>query len=227
MGLIVIVGLVWMLWAYRTGRPLKLILSPQEAALLRAHWWQAARRELMAWIVVTGIGFAVFAQPLADMQLSRDRYFWMVWSSLLLFSRMAIWVSVIVLIAGYTIGIAAYILGHPLYSPATVMIPFAMCVIAIIIRCVFTFLYVSAPRKEQLQTMAYPLYLRTPEWNQKRKEALRRAGYRCELCGVRESLDVHHKTYVRRGDEWPEDLVALCGRCHEREDEIRRRHLVS
>lgn len=61
-------------------------------------------------------------------------------------------------------------------------------------------------------------YMESAEWQLARAPVLKRAGGRCERCGRRARLDVHHKTYVRRGHELPTDLVALCRRCHERAD---------
>ena len=60
----------------------------------------------------------------------------------------------------------------------------------------------------------YGQYLRSPGWKQRRQVALDRAGGFCEDCGARTSLDVHHRTYKRKGNERPEDLVAVCRRCH-------------
>ena len=41
------------------------------------------------------------------------------------------------------------------------------------------------------------------------------AGYRCEQCGARDRLDVHHLTYDRfGGDERMSDLRVLCRPCH-------------
>lgn len=63
-------------------------------------------------------------------------------------------------------------------------------------------------------------YLRSKEWARKRHEAIVRARWRCEVCG-RWSFDeqdyqVHHKTYEHFGDERPEELMAMCRRCHRR-----------
>jgi hypothetical protein len=71
-------------------------------------------------------------------------------------------------------------------------------------------------RKRELATMPYYDYLQTPEWAERRKDAMRRAGYRCQVCnayGVQ--LNVHHRTYERRGNEWNKDLITLCRTCHE------------
>jgi hypothetical protein len=69
-------------------------------------------------------------------------------------------------------------------------------------------------RAAQLQAMPHADYLRTREWEDKRREALRRARKRCQLCNSPESLEVHHRTYKRLGDEWASDLTVLCSTCH-------------
>lgn len=71
-------------------------------------------------------------------------------------------------------------------------------------------------RQKRLAIMPYREYLATPEWAEKRKQALARAGHRCQLCNGRERLEVHHRTYDRRGAERPDDLVTLCRSCHAR-----------
>jgi 5-methylcytosine-specific restriction endonuclease McrA len=69
---------------------------------------------------------------------------------------------------------------------------------------------------DYLHTMPYREYLQTAEWDETRKRAMKRAGFRCQVCnvyGVR--LNVHHRTYERRGFEENQDLITLCERCHE------------
>ncbi|KAA3645534.1 MAG: HNH endonuclease [Chloroflexi bacterium] len=70
-------------------------------------------------------------------------------------------------------------------------------------------------RLRELATMPYREYLQTPEWKERRKRHLISAGYRCQLCnssGV--TLNVHHRTYDRRGNERFTDLIVLCQDCH-------------
>lgn len=70
-------------------------------------------------------------------------------------------------------------------------------------------------RLDFLHTMPYYDYLQTPEWQDTRKRAMKRAGFRCQVCnayGVR--LNVHHRTYERRGYEENRDLIVLCENCH-------------
>jgi DNA-directed RNA polymerase subunit RPC12/RpoP len=65
-----------------------------------------------------------------------------------------------------------------------------------------------------LGRMPYTDYLKTPEWQERRQRALKTAGYRCQACGSGRALQVHHRTYVRRGQELNKDLLVLCGDCH-------------
>jgi 5-methylcytosine-specific restriction endonuclease McrA len=70
-------------------------------------------------------------------------------------------------------------------------------------------------RLDELHTMPYREYLQSPEWQVTRKRAMKRAGFRCQICnayGVR--LNVHHRTYERRGYEENQDLIVLCEGCH-------------
>lgn len=69
-------------------------------------------------------------------------------------------------------------------------------------------------RLGELKRMRYAAYLRTPEWADTRRIAVDHAGRRCQLCNKPGRLDVHHRTYERRGNEWLTDLIALCRSCH-------------
>jgi len=71
-------------------------------------------------------------------------------------------------------------------------------------------------RQSELKTMPYQQYLLTTEWSERRAEAIRKAGGRCQLCNSRSSLEVHHRTYQRRGAERSGDLTVLCSSCHRR-----------
>jgi hypothetical protein len=67
-----------------------------------------------------------------------------------------------------------------------------------------------------LQTMPYQEYLETPEWKTLRDQKLKQAQFRCQLCNSPKELNVHHRTYERRGIEELGDLIVLCRRCHEK-----------
>jgi hypothetical protein len=66
----------------------------------------------------------------------------------------------------------------------------------------------------------YTDYLKSAAWMLKREQTLKRWDYRCTLCYGTENLEVHHRTYIRLGDELPTDLIVLCDQCHERHHEI-------
>jgi hypothetical protein len=86
---------------------------------------------------------------------------------------------------------------------------------------------VGACRLVDLAAMPYREYLRTPEWQRRREEALQRAGHRCQLnTRHTDNLEVHHNTYERRGNEAPGDLIVLCDQCHARHHGKRRRQAV-
>lgn len=75
--------------------------------------------------------------------------------------------------------------------------------------------YKELYRAEQLRLMPYAEYLQTPEWQEMRRFALEAAGHRCQVCNSAKSLQVHHRTYERRGHEDLQDLTVLCKSCHE------------
>jgi len=65
----------------------------------------------------------------------------------------------------------------------------------------------------------YLNYLRTPEWNEIRTAARRRARWKCERespLGPRHEgpLEVHHRHYRTLGYESLDDVEVLCRRCH-------------
>jgi 5-methylcytosine-specific restriction endonuclease McrA len=68
----------------------------------------------------------------------------------------------------------------------------------------------------KLKSMPYKDYLETDHWKQLRKRKLRLSGYKCQICGSKEDLNVHHNTYENRGCEKDEDLVVLCNECHKK-----------
>jgi 5-methylcytosine-specific restriction endonuclease McrA len=66
------------------------------------------------------------------------------------------------------------------------------------------------------QRKTYRAFLRSPEWEAKRRACIARDGAACRRCGSRFRLEVHHLTYLRFGGrEHLSDLITLCERCHE------------
>lgn len=69
-------------------------------------------------------------------------------------------------------------------------------------------------RLRALRTMPYKEYLQTEHWLEFREARIRGVGYRCQLCNGGGILDVHHRTYERRGCEQWNDVTVLCRNCH-------------
>jgi 5-methylcytosine-specific restriction endonuclease McrA len=69
-------------------------------------------------------------------------------------------------------------------------------------------------RSNELANMPYAEYLQSPEWQETRRLVRRRFRDRCAVCNSPDYLQIHHRTYARRGEEDVEDLVALCSDCH-------------
>lgn len=65
-----------------------------------------------------------------------------------------------------------------------------------------------------LRALPYEEYLRSPHWQTVKIEVHKRQDGKCALCNgcIR---DVHHRTYARKGFERDEDVIGLCGNCHD------------
>ena len=65
----------------------------------------------------------------------------------------------------------------------------------------------------------YSLYhiLSPADWDKVRKDAYRRAGYKCRICGAKGRLEAHEKWSYdeEKALQKLEDVVALCHSCHE------------
>jgi len=69
--------------------------------------------------------------------------------------------------------------------------------------------------KQALKTMPYHDYLKTHEWHTLRQQVLLRDAYSCRICACPDNLEVHHRSYKRRGEESLSDLIVLCADCHQ------------
>jgi DNA polymerase/3'-5' exonuclease PolX len=69
--------------------------------------------------------------------------------------------------------------------------------------------------RTSLAEMPYGEYLQTEHWSSLRIAKLDEAGCRCQLCNAQGvTLNVHHRTYERRGKEELTDVIVLCQPCH-------------
>ena len=65
-----------------------------------------------------------------------------------------------------------------------------------------------------LKYIPYKDYLKSEHWKSLRLVKLEEANNRCQLCNSVNHLNVHHRTYERRGREHLSDLTVLCQPCH-------------
>jgi 5-methylcytosine-specific restriction endonuclease McrA len=66
-------------------------------------------------------------------------------------------------------------------------------------------------------SLLYVIYLRSPLWRLRRRLWIIQAGGRCQRCGSRRRLTIHHRSYRRLGHEHSSDVAVLCWYCHRRE----------
>ena len=47
------------------------------------------------------------------------------------------------------------------------------------------------------------------------RQVLKRDGWRCQICGSSQTLQIHHKNFrSHSGEDTPENLITLCTYCH-------------
>lgn len=80
----------------------------------------------------------------------------------------------------------------------------------------------SAEEVRRLRALSHADYLLSDHWQLVRVAALEWGERRCVRCGAIERLNVHHRSYERKGCELRTDLEVLCKPCHE----FTHRHLI-
>lgn len=60
----------------------------------------------------------------------------------------------------------------------------------------------------------YRDYLLSDTWKNKRTSYYKTHKKECRACGKTYKIHLHHKTYIRLGNERDADLVPLCSTCH-------------
>jgi 5-methylcytosine-specific restriction endonuclease McrA len=61
----------------------------------------------------------------------------------------------------------------------------------------------------------YPKYLQSKHWKRIKYKTIKKANYRCQICGTRKySLQVHHCSYDNLYWERKGELISVCPRCH-------------
>jgi 5-methylcytosine-specific restriction endonuclease McrA len=60
-----------------------------------------------------------------------------------------------------------------------------------------------------------PLRLQPLQYENLRRQILRRDGWRCQSCGAMSNLEVHHREFrSHSGADSEENLITLCSVCH-------------
>jgi 5-methylcytosine-specific restriction endonuclease McrA len=69
-------------------------------------------------------------------------------------------------------------------------------------------------QQNDVRQQEYSEYLRTEQWQSKRRLVFQRAKNLCEGCRCAQATEVHHVSYEHFKDELLFELVALCFDCH-------------
>lgn len=87
--------------------------------------------------------------------------------------------------------------------------------------------------RDYILSMEYSDFLQTPYWKAIAGKIRRKAGYKCQICGEKKALSVHHRSYELHGLEHTyagqRDLIAICQDCHDKfhfEQRVRNRRTL-
>ena len=73
--------------------------------------------------------------------------------------------------------------------------------------------------KQEGEVGTYNEQLKDPRWKAFRQFVFAVRGCKCEMCGYRENLQVHHPKYIKGRAAWEytcNDVVVLCDKCHKK-----------
>lgn len=69
---------------------------------------------------------------------------------------------------------------------------------------------------------SYYAHICSDKWKAFRHSIIMDRGKKCERCGSKGRIHLHHKTYARFGFELPDDVQLLCPVCHKQADRSRK-----
>jgi len=65
---------------------------------------------------------------------------------------------------------------------------------------------------------ARPIRMDRTQYTELHRAILQRDGWRCQVCGTRSHLEVHHQQFrSHSGNDTEENLITLCHNCHSAE----------
>jgi hypothetical protein len=135
-GLLIVVLIFVAVRAWRSGVPL-FSTNKQARAEFLAQWWRSAKTELGVWAVLAS--FAYFLTCPA--KWPPFIYGLILWGLGLLCSRIVIWLSALLFVAGYiACAIVFYLTGHPPFPPVWIFNGVGGLVAAIVLRHPLTWL---------------------------------------------------------------------------------------
>jgi hypothetical protein len=141
MGLLVVVLIFVAVWAWRSEVPL-VSTNKQARAEFFARWWRFAKVELLALAVLSILAYALTYPA----KWPHFIYGLILWGLGLLCSRIVIWLSALVFIAGYIVcAIGFYMTGHPPFPPVWIFNGVIGLLAAILVRHPVTWL-LATPR---------------------------------------------------------------------------------
>lgn len=95
-----------------------------------------------------------------------------------------------------------------------------LCASVLILRWLFVKWYNNWLRKYNWWYWYGKIYQKSHHWKRYRKLRIKKAKYRCEMCGDdAPPLQVHHLHYRSLGRESMKDTLVLCVKCHKKEHE--------
>ena len=72
-------------------------------------------------------------------------------------------------------------------------------------------------RRGKIRSAEWQAYMRSTEWDARRRRVFKRDGWRCTMCPSRRNLQGHHAVYPKNLDwriDRDEHVSTLCRRCH-------------
>ncbi len=79
-----------------------------------------------------------------------------------------------------------------------------------------------ALHSEELRSIPYKQFLRSPYWKAFSSERKAMSGNKCESCNISDNLEVHHLDYKHRGSDhlFLDFTIVLCSSCHKRRHKL-------
>jgi hypothetical protein len=151
------------------------IVTEEQAAFIKARWWKAAKSELVAWVICFPLVTAILFEPLASFHWPPLVYLAIAGASLLLFSRLVIWATILsAVLAHVALGLA----GH-----SNIMTYYILdaCIVVVLLRSplsLFFFLFLASSIRMGAQHAQTVCAQEKPEYDPQFDQYVFRSGRR-------------------------------------------------